>query len=105
MRRPFLVRPGPLTGRKGRRRDRDLSRWAWPFPRTGGRRTAADFFRHSAKILILARTGMHHVERPMKILVIEDDTKLAALIRRGLAESGHIIDLEHDGPSGTRYDR
>ena len=48
---------------------------------------------------------MHHVERPMKILVIEDDTKLAALIRRGLAESGHIIDLEHDGPSGTRYDR
>jgi DNA-binding response OmpR family regulator len=36
----------------------------------------------------------------MKILVIEDDVRLAEVIRRGLAESGHIVDAEHDGITG-----
>jgi len=36
----------------------------------------------------------------MKILVVEDDRRLAELLRRGLAESGHVVDLEHDGESG-----
>ena len=36
----------------------------------------------------------------MKILVVEDDPKLAALIKRGLAEDGHSIDIEHDGEAG-----
>lgn len=26
--------------------------------------------------------------------------RLAGLLRRGLAESGHVVDVEHDGPSG-----
>jgi DNA-binding response OmpR family regulator len=33
----------------------------------------------------------------MKILVVEDDERLAALLRRGLSESGHVVDVEHEG--------
>ncbi|GAC1424563.1 MAG: response regulator transcription factor [Candidatus Velthaea sp.] len=36
----------------------------------------------------------------MKILIVEDDVRLAGVIRRGLAESGHVVDVEHDGPGG-----
>ena len=36
----------------------------------------------------------------MKILVIEDDLRLAEVLRRGLAESGHVVDVEHDGVDG-----
>lgn len=37
----------------------------------------------------------------MKILVIEDDVRLAEVLRRGLAESGHVVDVELDGESGA----
>jgi two-component system copper resistance phosphate regulon response regulator CusR len=33
----------------------------------------------------------------VKILVVEDDSRLAAVLRRGLAESGHLVDVEQDG--------
>ena len=33
----------------------------------------------------------------MKILIIEDDRRLAAVVRRGLMEAGHVVDVEHDG--------
>ncbi len=36
----------------------------------------------------------------MKILLIEDDVKLAGLLRRGLAAAGHAVDIEHDGEAG-----
>jgi DNA-binding response OmpR family regulator len=36
----------------------------------------------------------------VKVLVIEDDERLAAVVRRGLAESGHVVDVEHDGVGG-----
>jgi DNA-binding response OmpR family regulator len=36
----------------------------------------------------------------VKILVIEDDAHLADVVRRGLAESGHVVDIEVDGESG-----
>lgn len=36
----------------------------------------------------------------MKILVIEDDPKLAEVLRRGLGESGHVVDAERDGEQG-----
>jgi DNA-binding response OmpR family regulator len=36
----------------------------------------------------------------MKLLVIEDDLKLSALLARGLSHAGHIVDVEHDGESG-----
>lgn len=36
----------------------------------------------------------------MKILIVEDDPKLAALIKRGLAQDGHTVELELDGETG-----
>ncbi len=37
----------------------------------------------------------------VKILVIEDDVRLAEVLRRGLRESGHVVDVEHDGEAGA----
>lgn len=36
----------------------------------------------------------------MKILLIEDDAALADVVRRGLSESGHVVDWECDGNDG-----
>jgi DNA-binding response OmpR family regulator len=36
----------------------------------------------------------------LKILLIEDDMKLAGLLRRGLASAGHAVDAEYDGVAG-----
>jgi DNA-binding response OmpR family regulator len=36
----------------------------------------------------------------MKVLIIEDDQKLAALVKRGLSGDGHAVDIEHDGEGG-----
>ncbi len=36
----------------------------------------------------------------MKILVVEDDARLAEVLRRGLTESGHHVNVEHDGARG-----
>jgi two-component system, OmpR family, response regulator len=41
----------------------------------------------------------------LKILVVEDDASLADILRRGLAESGHVVDVEHDGSAGERAAR
>jgi two-component system OmpR family response regulator len=41
----------------------------------------------------------------LKILVVEDDASLADVLRRGLAESGHVVDVEHDGAAGERAAR
>jgi two-component system OmpR family response regulator len=37
----------------------------------------------------------------MKILVIEDDKKIAAYIDKGLRESGYVVDIAHDGHDGA----
>src|SRR5690242_18124775 len=36
----------------------------------------------------------------MRILIIEDDLKLAGALRRGLQEYGHAVDLADDGDAG-----
>lgn len=36
----------------------------------------------------------------MKILVVEDNTKLAGHLRRGLAENGYVVDVAADGVDG-----
>ena len=36
----------------------------------------------------------------MKILVIEDETKTAGYLRKGLAESGFTVDVAEDGEDG-----
>jgi len=38
----------------------------------------------------------------VKILVVEDDRALADVLRRGLAESGHVVDVECDGGAARR---
>jgi len=42
-----------------------------------------------------------HGDDAVKILVIEDDVRLAEVLRRGLSESGHVVDVEHDGEGGA----
>jgi DNA-binding response OmpR family regulator len=39
----------------------------------------------------------------MKILVVEDEKKLAGFIRRALREDGHAVDVCHDGEEGSAY--
>jgi two-component system copper resistance phosphate regulon response regulator CusR len=36
----------------------------------------------------------------MRILVIEDDAKLAGYLKKGLSQSGYIVDVAHDGIDG-----
>lgn len=38
----------------------------------------------------------------MKILVIEDEKKVAAFIKRGLEEEGYEVDVTHDGEAGVQ---
>ena len=46
----------------------------------------------------------------MQILLVEDDPRVAAFLRKGLEEEGHVVDLRTDGRSGLlqasteRYD-
>jgi DNA-binding response OmpR family regulator len=37
----------------------------------------------------------------MKVLVVEDDRKVAGFIEQGLKEEGHVVDLAGDGEEGT----
>ena len=41
----------------------------------------------------------------MKLLVVEDEEKSAAFLRGGLAESGYIVDVAHDGREGLQLAR
>ena len=36
----------------------------------------------------------------MRILVVEDEKKLAGYLKKGLSENGHVVDLAHDGIDG-----
>ena len=38
----------------------------------------------------------------MRLLVIEDEVKLAQYLHKGLTESGHVVDVAHDGIDGRR---
>ena len=36
----------------------------------------------------------------MRLLVVEDETKLAAYLKKGLMENGHVVDVASDGIDG-----
>jgi two-component system OmpR family response regulator len=36
----------------------------------------------------------------MRVLVVEDDLRMASLLKRGLEEEGHAVDVAGDGPNG-----
>ena len=38
----------------------------------------------------------------MRLLVVEDEVKLAQYLHKGLTENGHVVDLVHDGIEGRR---
>jgi two-component system, OmpR family, copper resistance phosphate regulon response regulator CusR len=38
----------------------------------------------------------------MRLLVVEDEIKLAQYLHKGLSENGHVVDLAHDGIEGRR---
>jgi DNA-binding response OmpR family regulator len=38
----------------------------------------------------------------MRVLVVEDERRLAAALQRGLEMEGFVVDVAHDGPSGLR---
>jgi two-component system OmpR family response regulator len=39
----------------------------------------------------------------MRLLVVEDDPRLSDVLRRGLTEQGHVIDVAGDGESGEQW--
>ncbi|MDE9367702.1 response regulator transcription factor [Luteipulveratus sp. YIM 133132] len=41
----------------------------------------------------------------MRLLVIEDETRLALALQRGLVAEGFVVDVRHDGPSGLQEAR
>jgi two-component system copper resistance phosphate regulon response regulator CusR len=38
----------------------------------------------------------------MRLLVVEDEVKLAQYLHKGLSENGHVVDIAHDGIEGRR---
>jgi len=39
----------------------------------------------------------------MKLLIVEDDVKIASFIEKGMREAGFVVDVCHDGTSGLEY--
>ncbi|WP_028079931.1 heavy metal response regulator transcription factor [Solimonas soli] len=39
----------------------------------------------------------------MKILIVEDETKTADYLQRGLTEQGYVVEVAHNGPDGQHY--
>lgn len=39
----------------------------------------------------------------MRLLVVEDDTRLCDVLRRGLREEGHVVDVAYDGEEGEKW--
>lgn len=37
----------------------------------------------------------------MRVLVVEDEVRMAALLRRGLSEEGYAVDVAGDGPEAV----
>ncbi|MEJ2058397.1 MAG: response regulator transcription factor [Desulfofustis sp.] len=41
----------------------------------------------------------------MKLLIVEDDHKIASFIEKGMREAGFLVDVCHDGEKGLEYGR
>ena len=46
-----------------------------------------------------SRLGLPHLEVNVRVLVVEDEVKMASLLKRGLEEEGYAVDV-----SGTGHD-
>lgn len=72
-------------------------RGAWPTGAEDPLKEAEDFFR--APLFLPPILG------PVRVLVIEDEVRLAQSLRRGLTAAGYAVDLAHDGVSGLHLAR
>src|SRR5450432_1803975 len=54
----------------------------------------------SAQPILMLLCQSDREVREMRILVVEDDAKMAELLRRGLVGKGHIVDVAMDGITG-----
>lgn len=56
----------------------------------------------SAQVIlrVLCKSGRERLRNYMRILVVEDDAKMAELLRRGLVSQGHKVDVAIDGLKG-----
>ena len=41
----------------------------------------------------------------MRLLIVEDEVKMAALLRRGLIEDGHLVEIAGDGETAVAMAR
>lgn len=39
----------------------------------------------------------------MRLLLVEDDRKTSAFLKKGLSEDGYVVDIFHDGASGLEH--
>jgi DNA-binding response OmpR family regulator len=39
----------------------------------------------------------------MRLLIVEDDERLCDVLRRGLSEAGHVLDVAHEGEEGEQW--
>ena len=52
-------------------------------------------------VSLCVRLANHELEgRPVRILVVEDDKKVARFLEKGLREEGYAVDVAHDGTEG-----
>ena len=87
---PSLEAAGGPRARKARRRD--YRRTRWPHPVTPGVRVASQLgFSFAAMI------------GGVRVLVVEDDARMAAAIRRGLRFEGLVVDLAGGGEEALRW--
>jgi two-component system OmpR family response regulator len=52
--------------------------------------------------MLLCKSDERMARIDMRILVVEDDAKMAELLRRGLTGQGHTVELAHDGTQGLQ---
>lgn len=45
----------------------------------------------------------NNVEKPMKILIVEDDEKIASFVTKGFREAGFVVDAFHNGTEGLHH--
>lgn len=48
-------------------------------------------------------SGHFQIGPPMRILIVEDEEKLANYLRKGLTEQGYVVDVAHDGIDGKHF--
>jgi len=59
-----------------------------------------DSIRRLGEVMRAGATRRRGEPSVVRILVVDDDVLLTSIVRRGLQESGHVVDVEIDGPSG-----